>query len=51
MVEEIEYHAEWTDYIDILGHWEGRPNWKEILEKYRLQNTKTSVKEGEIFEK
>lgn len=50
MVEEIEYHVEWDDFIDILGHWENKPNWKQILEKYRLQNTKEFVKESEIFE-
>jgi len=38
-VGEIQSHIEWGDYIDILGHWSSRPNWKEILSAYRNQNT------------
>ncbi|MCK9445618.1 hypothetical protein M0Q50_01855 [bacterium] len=38
-VKEINCHIEWDDYIDILGHWKNKPNWKEIISKYRLMNS------------
>jgi hypothetical protein len=37
-VKDIKVHYEWDDYIDILGHWEKRPNYKEILVAYRKYN-------------
>lgn len=39
-VEQIDNHIEWNDFIDILGHWKCKPNWKEIIKAYRKQNTK-----------
>jgi hypothetical protein len=42
-VEEIENHIEWRDYIDILGQWKNKPNWKEIILAYRTQNTKSKM--------
>lgn len=47
-VNEIEHHIEWDDYIDILGHWKNKPNWKEIIVAYRKQNTKEEVNSIEI---
>jgi hypothetical protein len=47
-VEEIESHIEWNDYIDILGHWENKPKWKEIIKSYRKQNLKQYITEDEI---
>ena len=47
-VEEIENHIEWNDYIDILGHWENKPNWKEIISSYRKQELKDEIGENEI---
>ena len=37
-VGKVEDHIEWYDYVDILGHWEKRPTWKEIIISYRKQN-------------
>lgn len=34
----IDNHIEWNDYIDIIGHWKGKPNWKEIIKCYRNEN-------------
>jgi hypothetical protein len=31
-------HAEWSNYIDILGRWSHRPTWREILKAYRTLN-------------
>tara|TARA_R110000772_G_scaffold43995_1_gene101236 strand:- start:42860 stop:43258 length:399 start_codon:yes stop_codon:yes gene_type:complete len=42
-VEKIESHVEWNDFIDILGVWDNRPGWKQILQKYRNQNTLISM--------
>lgn len=39
-VDKIESHIEWHDYIDILGHWKEKPNWKQIIKSYRQQNLK-----------
>jgi hypothetical protein len=36
-IPEVDYHIEWNDYADILGHWSSRPSWKEILAAYRKQ--------------
>ena len=36
-IVKIECHIEWMDYIDILGHWKNKPNWKQIIKKYRKQ--------------
>tara|TARA_R110000772_G_scaffold20466_2_gene56794 strand:- start:88462 stop:88878 length:417 start_codon:yes stop_codon:yes gene_type:complete len=47
-VEKVESHIEWSDYIDILGVWENRPGWKQILSKYRNQNTDMSVDKEDI---
>ena len=47
-VSGIEQHIEWNDYIDILGHWKQKPNWKEIIKSYRQQNLKQSVSAYEI---
>ena len=42
-VDKIESHIEWDDYIDVLGYWEQRPTWQEILKAYRKQVTKQRV--------
>lgn len=47
-VEEIENHIEWVHYIDILGHWKNKPNWKEIISSYRKQELKDEIGENEI---
>lgn len=47
-VREINSHIEWDDYIDILGHWVNKPNWKEIISKYRLMNT-NEIEDGIII--
>lgn len=47
-VEEIENHIEWYDYIDILGIWKNKPDWKQILLEYRKQNEKNVISEDEI---
>lgn len=47
-VNEIEQHIEWNDYIDILGHWKCKPNWKGIIESYRKQNPKQSTSASDI---
>lgn len=44
----IERHIEWDDYIDILGHWSHKPNWREIIASYRLQNTEHNIGEDDI---
>ena len=45
---EIEQHIEWSDYIDILGHWKHKPKWKEIIKSYRQQNLKQNMLSDEI---
>jgi len=47
-VEKIESHIEWDDYIDILGSWKNKPNWKQIIAEYRKQNTKDIINSNEI---
>lgn len=47
-VDGIHQHIEWDDYIDILGRWEYRPSWKEILTAYRKKNTKEEMSSDEI---
>jgi hypothetical protein len=47
-VTSIECHTEWINYIDILGRWKHKPNWKEIIKSYRLQNLKQEVSYSEI---
>lgn len=42
-MNEIGTHIEWNDYIDVLGVWKRKPNWKEILKAYRNQNTKQVI--------
>lgn len=44
----VEDHIEWDDMIDILGYWENKPNWKEILKSYRKQNTNQKISSDEI---
>lgn len=46
-VKEIEYHIEWSDYIDILGFWKHKPTWKEILAAYRKLNLSETEKQIE----
>ena len=48
-VEKIESHIEWNDYIDILGHWTYKPDWKEIIQKYRKQNLDLIINENNII--
>lgn len=47
-VKNIDKHIEWYDYIDILGIWKNKPNWKQILSEYRKQNDKTVIQENEF---
>ncbi len=47
-VDDINCHIEWSDYIDILGYWNHKPTWKEILPTYRKQNINEYVKSDEI---
>ncbi len=47
-VEDIMQHFEWMDYIDILGHWKQKPNWKELLKSYRNLNTKNESTWDEV---
>ena len=35
---EIEDHIEWYDFMDILGHWDHKPSYKEIITAYRKKN-------------
>lgn len=46
--EKIESHIEWDDYIDILGVWDNRPEWKPIISEYRNQNNLRSVSKEDI---
>lgn len=45
---EVEAHIEWNDYIDILGHWKIKPNWKQIISAYRKQTKQISINGDEI---
>ncbi|MBP7860012.1 hypothetical protein KA001_03580 [Patescibacteria group bacterium] len=47
-VERIENHIEWNDYIDILGHWDFKPKYRNILKAYRTQNTQQNINSDEI---
>lgn len=47
-VDSIHQHIEWSDYLDILGHWKNKPRWKEIIKAYRQQNKKEKVLSDEI---
>ncbi len=47
-VSDIKCHIEWSDYLDILGHWKHKPNWKEIIKSYREQNLKINISSDEI---
>ena len=47
-VDDIKSHIEWSDYIDILGYWDHKPSWREILPAYRKQNTKEYILSNEI---
>jgi len=46
--EHIENHIEWSDYIDILGHFSYRPTWKEILACFRKSNSNDTIKSSQI---
>lgn len=47
-VDKIDSHIEWSDFIDILGHWKHKPNWKEIIYAYRKYNKCSNIKGDEI---
>jgi hypothetical protein len=47
-VDDINCYIEWSDYIDILGYWNHKPTWKEILPTYRKQNINEYIKSDEI---
>lgn len=47
-VEEIDQHIEWMDYIDILGYWKHKPNWKEIMIGYRKMTHEKIIGAKEI---
>ena len=44
----VESYIEWEDFVDILGHWNHRPSWKEMLKAYRKQNTEKITFSGQI---
>lgn len=44
----VEKYIEWSNTIDILGHWKNKPNWREILKSYRMRNVKEIIRIGEI---
>lgn len=46
---KIDEHVEWSNYINILGHWKRKPNWKDIIKAYRKQNTKSTVHTFDII--
>jgi len=47
-VSGVESHYEWIDYVDILGIWKVRPNWKEIISKYRKKEDCDIMSEDDI---
>lgn len=47
-VQNIDNHIEWNDYIDILGIWKNKPNWKQIISEYRKQNEEKVISENEF---
>lgn len=47
-VSGIASHIHWDDYIDILGHWKQKPNWKEIILAYRNKNIEEAINYDEI---
>ncbi len=47
-VDGVHQHIEWNDYLDILGHWNVKPKWKEIMVAYRKQNANTIANSDEI---
>jgi len=36
-VDQVDTHVEWNDFIDVLGRWKNKPNWKQIIKAYRKQ--------------
>ncbi len=44
----ISCHIEWSDYIDVLGHFKYKPTWKEMLKCFRTQNFDKIIKSNEI---
>ncbi len=42
-VEPIEHHIEWDDYIDILGHWNNKANFNDLIKSYRKSNPETRI--------
>lgn len=47
-ITEIQYHIEWDDFVDIIGHWNHRPTKQELLTAYRKYNTKSIILSDEI---
>lgn len=47
-VGDVENHIEWNDCIDILGFWNNKPNYKEILTSYRKYNKESSINTNDI---
>lgn len=45
---EIKLHVEWDDYINILGWWHHKPNWKEIIKAYRRMEAPREIDVSEI---
>lgn len=45
---KITNHVEWDDYIDILGMWSYRPNFRELLSAYRSQNIARTANDKEV---
>ena len=41
---ETASHIEWSDYADVLGIWQHKPTWREILAAYRKQRPAEVVK-------
>lgn len=48
-VKSIRSHVEWDEVINILGHWDHRPNFKELLFAYRKYEKRSVVPSEEIW--
>jgi hypothetical protein len=47
-VDSIYCHIEWTNYIHMLGIWNNKPNYKEILLAYRTKINNPILLQSEI---
>ena len=37
---EMSFFPEWSDYINVLGHWKSIPSIKNLLKAYRKKSDK-----------